>query len=117
MPIWSMLFTDKITSIHRVVTDGYGSKTKQFIYNNISCRYVEANVLSYNEVTRVNRAPNIIKETYKGIFYIDPYYDLIALEDIILFENSEYIIKEIQYKKPLLGSVQFVQLMVVDNGV
>jgi hypothetical protein len=108
MPLFNFLFTDKISSIYRVASDGYGAKSKSYLYSNLSCRFEEINAMSYKN--------SFVKENYKGIFYIDPRYTLLSVEDIIVFNNREYIIKSIQMQKPLLGVAQFIKLLVIDHG-
>lgn len=108
MPLFNFLFNQTITGIYRATSDGYGAKQETYLYKNIPCRFVEVNALSYSA--------NLIKENYKGTFFIDPKYDDISLEDVIVCDSREYIIKSINYVRPLIGPLQFIQIMVIDHA-
>ena len=105
--LFSILFNDFIETIERPTIDGYNAKTAKPLYVKIPCRFFDEVMLAFNEV--------LVKENYTGTFFI-PTQCTLELEDIITYKNREYIIKNIQTKKPLIGPAQYIQLRVIDNG-
>jgi hypothetical protein len=105
--MFNILLNDYITLIERPTMDGFGKKTNKPLYVNVPCKFTDEVMLSFREILK--------KEDFIGTFIILPKYKL-EVEDVITYEDKQYMIKDIQTKRPLIGPAQYVMVRVINNG-
>lgn len=108
MSMLKPLFRDRISKIYSVSKDGYGTITRSIIYENVPCDHEDKITLKYNEI--------LANSDCVATFIVPKRYALISIEDIIVYDNYEYIVKNMQDIKPLIGPVQAMQIRVSRNG-
>lgn len=108
MGIFEPLFKDRITSIESITTDGEGTKTRTILYTNVPCFYDDKVTLTYGEV--------LVHMDCIATFRIPTKYSSVDLEYIITFNSKEYLIRQIQPIKAIIGPIQYYQLRVAKYG-
>lgn len=102
MSLFSLLFTDTITSISKITKDGYGTITTSVIYTDVPCKFFKRNTFNYDG--------QFIDDGTIATVTIPPEYVEVASEQVVSYKNKSYIVASMSELKGVLGASQGIQI-------
>lgn len=108
MSLFSLLFTDEVTSISSSNKDGYGTITYSALYTKVPCKFFRKNTLIYNG--------QFIDDGTVATITLPPEYTKVAPGHMLVYNNESYKISSVSELKGVLGNSQGIQLRLKSYG-